>query len=161
MEFSFSCYVEVTFRNVWGILINILKIWESWATPIWSKRSVGLEESRSQILSPRSSIPNTGFQVTDPKPQILNPKFWIPNPSSQISSPKFSKNLVEICFGWKKMGKKKFLPKKNLGQKKFGSKKNLGQKKCRSKKIWADIFLLHESSSWVKIGLHAENQLPG
>ena len=26
-------------------------------------------------LGPRSSIPNTGFQVTDPKPQILNPKF--------------------------------------------------------------------------------------
>ena len=34
--------------------------------------------------------------------------------------------------------------KKNVGQKKFGSN-----------------FFLHESSSWVKIGLHAENQLPG
>ena len=34
-------------------------------------------------------------------------------------------------------------------KKKFGSTKN-----------WVDFFL-HESSSWVKIGLHAENQLPG
>ena len=58
-------------------LISIVdfKILESLATPNWSKGSVGQEESRSQILSPRSSIPNTGFQVTDPKPQILNPKF--------------------------------------------------------------------------------------
>ena len=80
------------------------KIWESWATPNWSKGSVGQEESRSKILSPRSSIPNTGFQVTDPKPQILNPKFWILNPSSQIPSPNwrliqsmFSIDCIAIC----------------------------------------------------------------
>ena len=36
----------------------------------------------------------------------------------------------------------------------------MGQKKLGEKKIWS-IFFLHESSSWVKIGLHAENQLPG
>ena len=54
----------------------------------------------------------------------------------------------------KKFGRKKFLPKKNLGQKKFGSKKNLVQKNL------GRHFFLHESSSWVKIGLHAENQLP-
>ena len=29
------------------------------------------------------------------------------------------------------------------------------------KKKFGSIFFLHESSSWVKIGLHAENQLPG
>ena len=34
-------------------------------------------------------------------------------------------------------------------------KKNVGQKK-----MWVNFFS-HESSSWVKIGLHAENQLPG
>ena len=34
-------------------------------------------------------------------------------------------------------------------------KKNLGKKN-----FWVNFFL-HESSSWVKIGLHAENQLPG
>ena len=44
--------------------------------------------------------------------------------------------------------------------------KNVGQKKSGSKKIWVkknlgQIFFVHESSSWVKIGLHAENQLPG
>ena len=37
----------------------------------------------------------------------------------------------------------------------FWVKKNVGQKKCGSN------FFPHESSSWVKIGLHAENQLPG
>ena len=47
-----------------------------------------------------------------------------------------------------------------MGQKKFGQKKNLVKKNVGQKKIWVDFFL-HESSSWVKIGLHAENQLPG
>ena len=37
----------------------------------------------------------------------------------------------------------------------FGSKKIWGQKNV------GQFCLLHESSSWVKIGLHAENQLPG
>ena len=62
-----------------------IKIWESWATPNWSKGSVGQEESRSQILSPRSSIPNTGFQVTDPKPRILNPKSKFPDSIGWLS----------------------------------------------------------------------------
>ena len=43
-------------------MLIIYKILESWATPNWSKRSVGQEESRSQILSPRSSIPNPKLQ---------------------------------------------------------------------------------------------------
>ena len=50
--------------------------------------------------------------------------------------------------------KKKCWPKKNVGQKKFWVKKMWLKKKC-------GYFFLHESSSWVKIGLHAENQLPG
>ena len=37
----------------------------------------------------------------------------------------------------------------------------MGQIFLGSTKIWVNFFLLHESSSWVKIGLHAENQLPG
>ena len=35
-------------------------------------------------------------------------------------------------------------------------KQNVGQKKLGSNFFW-----VHKSSSWVKIGLHAENQLPG
>ena len=46
-----------------------------------------------------------------------------------------------------------------MGQKKCGSKKNW-VKKIWVKKNWVEFFL-HESSSWVKLGLHAENQLPG
>ena len=42
-----------------------------------------------------------------------------------------------------------------LVKKNFGSKKDLGQKR------FGLNFFLHESSSWVKIGLHAKNQLPG
>ena len=57
---------------------------------------------------------------------------------------------VKKNVGRKKIGKKKRLAKKNLGQKKIWVKKVLGQ-----------IIVLHESSSWVKIGLHAENQFPG
>ena len=52
-----------------------------------------------------------------------------------------------------------------MDQKKISVKKNLGQKKLWVKKNWVKKnvgqFFLHESSSWVKIGLHAENQLPG
>ena len=55
------------------------------------------------------------------------------------------KNVVRKFFWVKKMW-----VKKKVGQKKIWVKKNLGQ-----------IFFVHESSSWVKIGLHAENQLPG
>ena len=40
-------------------------------------------------------------------------------------------------------------------------KKKVGQKKFGSKKMWVKFCFVHESSSWVKIGLHAENQLPG
>ena len=47
-------------------------------------------------------------------------------------------------FGLTKFGSEIFLGQQNLGQKKFES-----------------IFLLHESPSWVKIGLHAKNQLSG
>ena len=36
----------------------------------------------------------------------------------------------------------------------------MGPKKIWSNKIVGQIFFVHESSSWVKIGLHAENQLP-
>ena len=127
-----------------------IKIWESWATPNWSKGSVGQEESRSQILSPRSSIPNTGFQVTDPRPQILNPKFWIPNPSSQIPSPKFTKNFVEFFLAKNNLGQKKVLAEKKFGskkilaEKKFGCKKNLAEQKFGSKKIWP-------KKNWVKL----------
>ena len=38
--------------------------------------------------------------------------------------------------------------------KKMWVKKKVGRNKI-------GYFFLHESSSWVKIGLHAENQLPG
>ena len=56
---------------------------------------------------------------------------------------------VGNLFGPKKIRSEFFLGQQNLGQKKFGSKK------------FGVQFFLHESSSWVKIGLHAENQLPG
>ena len=36
----------------------------------------------------------------------------------------------------------------------------MGRKFFGSKFFWVNFFL-HESSSWVKLGLHAENQLPG
>ena len=53
-----------------------------------------------------------------------------------------------------------------MGQKKCGSKKICVKKKFRSKKFGSKKFgstflLLHESYSWVRIGLHAENQLLG
>ena len=94
--------------------------------------------------------------------------------------------LVGNVFGSKKIGLKKYLGWKILVGDFFGSKKIwvrnfFGSKKIRLKKILStkfrsEIFLgqinvdqkkigskffLHESSSWVKIGLHAENQLPG
>merc|ERR1739838_668021 len=53
------------------------------------------------------------------------------------------------------LGQQKFWSEIVLGQKKCGSKKSLGKKNL------VEIFFLHESSIWVKIGLHAENQLPG
>ena len=61
---------------------------------------------------------------------------------------------VEIFFGSKKIGVEIFCGEKNwvvnfFGLKKFGSTK-----------FWVNCFL-HESSSWVKIGLHIKNQLPG
>ena len=37
----------------------------------------------------------------------------------------------------------------------------MGLKFYRVKKLYRVNFFLYESSSWVKIGLHAENQLPG
>ena len=39
--------------------------------------------------------------------------------------------------------------------------KNVGQKNVGQKKLGLKFFWVHKSSSWVKIGLHAENQLPG
>ena len=56
--------------------------------------------------------------------------------------------------------------KKNLGKKKIWVKKKLGRKFVKVKKklgkiFFGSILFLHESFSWVKIGLHAENQLPG
>ena len=56
------------------------KILESWATPNWSKRSVGQEESRSQIPSPRSSIPDPEFQILNSNSQVPDPQFPIPDP---------------------------------------------------------------------------------
>ena len=58
------------------------------------------------------------------------------------------------------MGRKFVRSKNNWIKKKIWVKKKkleifMGQKKLGS------TFFLHESSSWVKIGLHAENQLPG
>ena len=52
-----------------------------------------------------------------------------------------------------------FVRNKNLGPKNFGSKK-FWVKKIGSKKLGQKNWV-HKSSSWVKIGLHAENQLPG
>ena len=77
----------------------------------------------------------------------------------------------EIFWG-KKNGSKNFLCQKRfgseiiLGKKKFGQiflwqKRIRFEKKFGSKKIVGQIFFVRESSSWVKIGLHAENQLPG
>ena len=70
--------------------------------------------------------------------------------------------LVETKFGLKKFGLDIFLVKKDLGKKKFGSEIVLVKKKFGSNFVLGQIFLLlQESSSWVKIGLHAKNQLPG
>ena len=84
---------------------------------------------------------------------------------------------LEIFFGSKKFVEKFFWLKKIWVGNFFGSKKigldiffwpefllsqtRFWSKKLWVKKIWVDIFFLHESSCWVKIGLHAENQLPG
>ena len=81
--FSWCFGVWMSKRNFYllGISLGALmvhKIWESWATSNWSKGSVGQEESRSQILSTRSSIPNTGFHTS-----------WIPNSEFQIQVPRF------------------------------------------------------------------------
>ena len=54
------------------------KILESWATPNWSKRSVGQEESRSEIPSPRSSIPDPEFLILNSNSQVPGPRFQIP-----------------------------------------------------------------------------------
>ena len=62
---------------------------ESWATPNWSKGSVGQEESRSQIPSRRSSIPN-------PRSRIPNPQFQFPGPRSQIPNPKTCKVWLRL-----------------------------------------------------------------
>ena len=86
-------------------------------------------------------------------------------------------------IGLKKFGSKKFAGQKNLFRNFFGMNKIwvgnlfwpnsvLLQKKIGSKKFWAEKIWVkknlgqknvwvHESSSWVKIGLHTENQLPG
>ena len=63
------------------------------------------------------------------------------------------------------MCRKLFLVKKKwvgnyFGSKKILVKKNFGSKKIVVQKKFGSIFF-HESSSWVTIGLHAENQLPG
>ena len=69
--------------------------------------------------------------------------------------------MSEFFLGQQNFGRKLFWVKKNLSQ------QNLGKKKCVKKNFWVKknlgqhFWLLHESSSWVKIGLHAENQLPG
>ena len=62
-----------------------MKILESWATPNWSKRSVGQVESRSQIPNPKS-------QILNPQSQIPNSKSSIPIPRSQVPDSK-SQNM--------------------------------------------------------------------
>ena len=91
--------------NYWSTLtynIYIQKILESWATPNWSEWPVGQEEFRSQIPSPRSSIP-------DPESQIFHVR---------------KINLVEFFFPKKKLGQKK-IEKKGSVKKKFPGKKKI------------------------------------
>ena len=103
---------------------NLKKIWESWATSNWSKGSVGQEESRYQILSPRSWIPNPRSQIPNPKSWIPISEFWILNPRSQIPSPK------SIFFGQKKFWSK------NLCAEFFLFKYFFGQHFSWSKFVW-------------------------
>ena len=68
--------------------------------------------------------------------------------------------MVGNFFGKKKLGQKFFGVRNYFRSNKFWVKKNVGSKKNVGQKNLGQFFL-HESSSWVKIGLHAENQLPG
>ena len=61
---------------------SLQKILESWATPNWSKWSVGQKEFRSQI--PKSQILNPKSLIQCPRSQIPNPKTSIPNSVSQV-----------------------------------------------------------------------------
>ena len=121
-------------------MINIGKILESWDTLNWSKGSVGQKESRSQILSPRSSIPNTGFRIPDHRSQTPNPKSQILNRKSKFT---YSKSKIH-----EKFGRNFFCLKKNLGQKKFLQRKiwvKMWEKKLERKKI---CFLYRPQNVW-------------
>ena len=98
------------------IQLIILKILESWATPNWSKRSVGQEESRSQVPDPQSPIPDPEFQILNSNSQVQIPKHV-----------KFSWDCNVGSFGWNKKFWSKIIwvGKKNWVGNFFGSGKKI------------------------------------